>query len=287
MQAALGVVSSTSSSNVLCTLCCSHGITPVNPSKATMIESLTLMRIASYGASPVTMTELRPINFIFGSNGTGKTTIGRLIIDPDTYPDSVVGWKVGSNAVPLVYNRDFVEQNFTMPTEIKGVFTLGVQHAATLAKIAEGTRELMKIDNKKAELSVLLIGEDRAGGKRKNLKDLDDQYRDIFWKQKTTHDDKFKGAFEGLRSSRELFIQRILKEHASNKVILVPLPELEKKALSLFGLMPSEEPALITITEGSLITSETQAILTKRVIGKDDIPIAAMIKTLGNSDWVY
>lgn len=239
MRAAFGVAQSASSTNVLRALRYSHGASPVTPTKGTMIETLTLMKIASYGSTPVTMTELRSINFVFGSNGTGKTTIGRLITDPATYPDSVVGWKVGSNAVPLVYNRDFVEQNFTMPTELKGVFTLGVQHAATLAKIAEGTRELTEIDSKKARLSIILIGEDRAGGKRKDLKDLDDKYRDIFWKQKTTHDDKFKGAFEGLRNNRVAFMQRMLKEHASNKAALVPLPELEKKRRACSGRHPA------------------------------------------------
>ena len=35
-----------------------------------------------------------------------------------------------------------------------------------------------------------------------------------------------------------------------------------------------------------MLAHETNPILTKRVIGKDDVDIAAMIKKLGNSDWV-
>src|SRR5690606_35294871 len=36
----------------------------------------------------------------------------------------------------------------------------------------------------------------------------------------------------------------------------------------------------------SLLAHESNPILIKRVIGKEDVDIAAMIKKLGNSDWV-
>ncbi|OIQ72155.1 hypothetical protein GALL_462220 [mine drainage metagenome] len=36
------------------------------------------------------------INFIFGSNGTGKTTISRVIADDDGFPTCKVTWKDGT-----------------------------------------------------------------------------------------------------------------------------------------------------------------------------------------------
>ena len=46
------------------------------------------------------------------------------------------------------------------------------------------------------------------------------------------------------------------------------------------------ENFLPTIDAVKIVEHESNSILAKRVIGKDDVNIAAMIKNLGNSDWV-
>jgi len=61
---------------------------------------------------------------------------------------------------------------------------------------------------------------------------------------------------------------------------------LEKKAETVFGPTPSMEKSTPALEGGSILSYETAPILSKPVIGKDDIDIAAMIKKLGNSDWV-
>ena len=61
---------------------------------------------------------------------------------------------------------------------------------------------------------------------------------------------------------------------------------MEKNANTLFGSEPTEEPAITPIDGGALISHETNAVLGKRVIGRDDVDISAMIKKLNNSDWV-
>lgn len=50
-----------------------------------MIESITLSGIATY--SPVTpemIQNLKAVNYFYGANGAGKTTISRLIKQPST-----------------------------------------------------------------------------------------------------------------------------------------------------------------------------------------------------------
>lgn len=39
-----------------------------------MIESISISNIATYGTTPEMLNGLRKFNFIYGSNGTGKTT---------------------------------------------------------------------------------------------------------------------------------------------------------------------------------------------------------------------
>ena len=43
------------------------------------ITSLTIRNVASYDAVGVTLSNLKKLNFFFGYNGTGKSTIVRCI----------------------------------------------------------------------------------------------------------------------------------------------------------------------------------------------------------------
>src|SRR5699024_7298383 len=100
-----------------------------------MIESITITDVASYTGLPAILNGLSQINFVYGSNGSGKTTISRIIADQASHPTCTVGWKGGFPVQAMVYNRDFVERNFDQSTDLKGVFTLGENQAETLGKI--------------------------------------------------------------------------------------------------------------------------------------------------------
>ncbi len=64
------------------------------------------------------------------------------------------------------------------------------------------------------------------------------------------------------------------------------MAELESKAASVFGPTPTAEAPVPSVDAAKLLAHEADPILKKRVIGKEDVDIAAMIKKLGNSDWV-
>lgn len=44
-----------------------------------MIKKTVLKDIATYDHNGVTFADLQKVNFIYGGNGTGKTTISRLL----------------------------------------------------------------------------------------------------------------------------------------------------------------------------------------------------------------
>lgn len=251
-----------------------------------MIESITIASVATYGANPQVLTGLSNFNFIFGSNGTGKTTISRIIADASHYPTCGVQWKSGMPLQTMVYNQNFVERNFNQLNELKGVFTLGEQQVDTLAKIAETKKEIDTLTNKIKSLTITLQGDDATAGKNAELATLEANFKEKCWSQKQKHDAKLQGGFEGYRGSSEKFKAKVLQEFLSNTSTLLPLSELEKKAENLFGTNPTAENLISSIETSTLPTHETHPILTKRVIGKEDVDIAAMIKKLGNSDWV-
>ncbi|SLM49421.1 conserved protein of unknown function [Nitrospira japonica] len=251
-----------------------------------MIESITITQVATYGHEPQEMADLSQFNFLFGSNGTGKTTISRIIVDEAAFPGCQITWKAGTRLETLVYNSDFVERNFNQSVELKGVFTLGEKQVDTLEKISVAKKELDELTKKIENLTQNLQGVDGAGGKKGELVSLEEEFKNKCWEQKQKHDTKLQGAFEGYRNNAKNFKDKVLQESTSNNAALLLQVELERKAEVIFGPTPTTEPAVPIIDMSRLLAHEGNPILKKRVIGKDDVDIAMMIHKLGNSDWV-
>ena len=250
-----------------------------------MIEKIDLSKVVTFGESQV-LDGLSQFNYIFGSNGTGKTTISRVIADENRFSGGKLSWKGNTKLQPMVYNHDFVDRNFNQNVELNGVFTLGKEQVGVLTKIEEAKKELEILNRKIEDSAHTLEGDDGTGGKRAELAQLETQFKNKCWEKKKKYDDKFQDPFQGVRNNAEKFKNKVLNELTSNNAILLPLDELESKAESVFGNEIEQEPTIDVIDITKLLAHESNPILQKKVIGKEDVDIAAMITKLGNSDWV-
>lgn len=251
-----------------------------------MIESLSISKTATYGATPQVLDRLGRFNFIFGTNGAGKTTITRVIASPGEHPNCAIAWNRGTPLEPMVYNRDFVDRNFNAAPRLKGIFTLGEQDIANLDAIATKKAELDGIVRTIEQLTNTLQGQDQKSGKKGELVELESDIKDKCWKQKQKHDDAFKDAFAGVRNSLERFKERVLTELTSNDAELKSLDYLTDKAKTVFGTTPVIEGAIPELGAADIADHESNPVLAKKVIGKEDVDIAELIQRLGNSDWV-
>lgn len=251
-----------------------------------MIESLSISNVATFGDKPEILFGLSKFNFIFGPNGAGKTTISRVIAEPDKYKHCQITWANGTSTQTLVYNRDFIDDNFNQSSEIKGVFTLGEENIETLDRISTERAEQRNLQNDIQTLQNTLSGEDGTGGKIGDLKALEESFKNKCWSQKQKYDDRLKGAFEGYRNNAENFKNKVIEEFTSNVANLVTLDDLVKRAETIFGQTPSKEILIDSINASHLINLEENPVLRKRVLGKSDVDISGMINKLGNSDWV-
>lgn len=250
-----------------------------------MIDSIRLMNIASY-SGPVTVDKLKEINFFYGANGAGKTSIGRLIDNPAASIASQVVWRKGLALETLVYNNDFVEKNYVSVPDLKGVFTLGETQQAQLEQIATLKKELGSLEEGREKYQNNLVGPDKNSGKVGELTKLEAAFKDKCWAQKRKHDDLFSGAFTGARNNSDNFKSRVLAEKNSNASELVDLSTLIEKAKLLYGETPARLEKIPSLSATSLTQLETNPILKRKILGKGDVDIAAMIDKLNNSDWI-
>lgn len=250
-----------------------------------MLHEIHIAETASYSADGQSMTGLGPVTFLFGTNGSGKTTISRLIANPAAAPKSRLVWSNDRALECLVYNRDFAEKNFgTGP--MPGIFTLGQAEIETLDLIEETRKEVASLRTDIDKLSSALGAAEPQSGELGKQRALRVAFEADCWKIKGEHDLHFKGAFEGLRNSKEKFCDRVLSELKSNTAGVKSVDDLKKRALSVFAEGIERRAAVPLVNVNDLTDLERDAILAKKIVGKDDIDVAALIKRLGNSDWV-
>lgn len=250
-----------------------------------MINKIALQSVATFPDTTIVIERLKRINFFFGSNGTGKTTISKVIAKDESYPFCTLTWNNDLSLDRRVYNRDFFDHQFR--EELKGVYTLGEENIETKNRIKELKEEIDEIQKRINNYNTTLNGVAPLNiGKRTELLATENKYAEIFWAQKTKHYLKMKGAMEGYVGSKANFKQKIISE-TGNAAELRTQAELEVKCAKIFtNETPTEVEKIKVIDFANINSYEINSILAKKIVGKEDVNIADLIKKLENSDWV-
>ncbi len=246
-----------------------------------MIKSITIRNIATFDNTGIEIPEFKKVNFLYGANGSGKTTISNFIYDPEDerFPNCQLEWQNGTALKTLVYNIEFRDRNFGKGT-IAGVFTLGQATKEEAEQIEEKRKELKDLEQKKQQQNKVL---ERQIEKRD---DLENDFREEVW---TTiykkHENYFKEAFKGVMQKKP-FLTRLLDEFENNSADLKTIEDLKERAKTILGEQPKSIDTIQTITYSRIDQIEQDEIWSKKIIGKSDVEIAKMIQRLNINDWV-
>lgn len=244
-----------------------------------MLEKISIQGPATF-VDEVVLDNLPEVNFIYGANGSGKTTISNVIMNPSMYDRVSLEWKGGITTRALVYNKQFREQNFA-PGVLPGVFTLGKATKEQLNEVENYRDELSRIKEEgiKKKTTLEKLQEDQAT--------LKDEFSREMWKSaKKKYESVFNEAFKGNVKSMESFCDKVLAESDTNISELSDYDILIEESKVLLSQTPLLFVALPDFPDVKIRDIESSSLWQKVIVGSNDVPIAKMIQRLNMSDWV-
>ncbi|MBT4122940.1 MAG: AAA family ATPase, partial [Candidatus Ruthia sp.] len=241
-----------------------------------MIRKLTLNKIATFTQA----VEIEPsaINYFYGSNGSGKTTLSKVIADETAFPDCTLAWQ-NQPIETLVYNRDFVKSHFSQSSTIKGIFTLGKDATEAKAFIETTTKEI------EAHTTALTALNNSLETKNTEIKTLDDAIVEKCWTIKGRYEQNFREAYTGFIGSKPAFFNKC-KQEQSNTSTLLDFDTITEKCQRVFSESLQTYAPIHPLQLPDFDALENHPILATKIVGKEDLPIAALITKLSNSDWI-
>ena len=147
------------------------------------------------------------INYLFGGNGSGKTSFSRFLDNPQNYTNGLI-IKDPSSEV-LIYNRDFIEKNFQDKNAIQGIFTIGESAVETLKVIEEKEAEKVRLQS---ELDARLRSIDIL---QCEINDLAKDFEKDCWAVQQKLGEQFALALVGFRGNKKIFADQCYKSYLS------------------------------------------------------------------------
>ncbi|MGI6077905.1 MAG: AAA family ATPase [Fastidiosipilaceae bacterium] len=254
-----------------------------------MINSVHVKSCPPYDDSGAKIKNCKKVNFIYGANGSGKTTISEYLRTYSTNPDRFrfceIDWKSNGPLPIYVYNRQFRKLNFIREEGIPGVFTLGEDAIEDKLEIEQLKEELARKEEKHNKTK------ESIQNKRAEKEAIEKEFKEHAWQQiLKRHESDFSNAFEGFRSNKNRFIDELERRTKNPKGELVGRTKLLERSSALFKRKPIKVDKLYEISEKSLENVERiigDSIWRQVIVGSDDVDIAKLIKKLDNSSWVH
>jgi wobble nucleotide-excising tRNase len=247
-----------------------------------MIENITLQNITSYPKTtsvPIGINKKR-VNLFYGLNGSGKSTVARYLQDIGSvdYSNCRITPIQNQNDI-IVYNQNFVENNFYEKTSQQGIFTIGEADATAEKDVENTLLELEKVNTEIGDIAEQILTKETDQDK------LTNSLKEVIWKKKKTfenHPLSFCIKDEKNVGKKDGFLRKILSiEGADNTTF----EKLSNEAQELSGENIQELENVSTISFSSQYI-EKETVFSEKIVGETDSYLSELIDKLGNSDWI-
>lgn len=240
-----------------------------------------MKNVASYKEETILETD-KKVNLIYGLNGTGKSTLSGFLYSTDDsqYSDCKIEGLRSTDKV-LVYNQQFITDNFYETENISGIFTLSQENKAATQAIDDARKKLMKLSEEKTKIT-----SDKAAYELKYQKQIQDFQKEV-WKIKTEYsggDRVLEYCLEGMKGNKETLFKYLLGITLSDKEIEYTVENLKQEVNELQE--SGEKEKYITKVNFGVRYIEESPLLSKIIVGNKNSSVSGLIELLGNSKWV-
>lgn len=254
-----------------------------------MIDSIHIKSVASYNDNGVEIQNLKKMNFFFGANGTGKSTIARYLYNLAMaeeekdfhFSKSKQSGFDSTRETIKVFDADYVSRNFYNNDSLDGVFSLNEKNEAIDKEIMNKEADIKRIDS-----------EEKSN--EENKKTLDDElekkFKDTYEKVfEYRNEFKFASAPDAAiknGNNKKTFYEALSSKQYSN---VKTFDELKNDYNIIFDSNIKEITKKLDnskITELQDVEIKLNELLDKVIVGKEDVPIKQLIDKLNNKNWV-
>ncbi|MGE4509479.1 MAG: AAA family ATPase [Sulfurimonadaceae bacterium] len=250
-----------------------------------MITSIKLKNVASYRNERALNTD-KKINLVYGLNATGKTTLSNFLKDKNNGKFTDCSISGGKTAKILVYNQEFINENFYEKDDLKGVFTISEPNVTAEENVKNAKAEIDKLETQEKAKKIELDEINGANGKKK--KKLSEATEKI-WNIKTTFsggDRILDYCLEGVKGSKDSLFNHIKSLVKPSLKPTKTTDDLKKEISKIEGDDAINLDTLQKIVLSGVIELESNTIFDEVIVGNKDSTVANLIETFQNSDWV-
>ena len=211
------------------------------------------------------------VNFMYGRNGSGKSTIGRamqekqgLVWEPRFAADMPV----------LLYNEDFIQRNVRSYAGMDGVFTISEANAEIQMKIEGKQAELVERQKEYAAVSSELAEHLVEGEQGREA------YEREVWRSVSEYRKEYPETIPAaLQKSVTKFVRRLEEIHPQER----RKEELDSTYQTAFG---KERVSYTRYTPLPMMLPPEIDLMDIPIVSSSETPLAAFCRALSNLDWL-
>lgn len=211
------------------------------------------------------------INFLFGKNGCGKSTVAKILKDKTD-----IIWDSGHSSddyLMLVYNEDFINKNIASYSDMPGVFTISEQNAQIQKDIEDATAELGIAQTELKNASENLSTQEAL------LKKQQDTFQTICWEKTKDFRKSVDAALAG-KKTKDGLAKALLTEVNSTQYDADSLVTMCEAAFS------NDATTYPELYKADISSIPTSSILSKPIMSTSSSEFATFMKAINATNWV-
>jgi len=242
----------------------------MNEKMASAIEGISL-NSATYKNEIVVPTF---VNFFYGRNGAGKTTIAQAI-----KKNKHLKWQEGKssdNFEMLVYDQEFITKNFYSYDNLPGVFSICEKNIEIEKDINNKLLQKAECDHDYSELV------QKVESFQSDMINLETIFQNTCWNKSKSLREQFEIVFKRIRSKKVLSDQLININYEPAE----SLSSIEEKYILAYSDDTTVYNYFFVPEKISFEDQTGYKLMAKSIVSSGDTPFANFINALQASDWV-